>query len=90
MLVADMVTSGELIQSVTVVDRDGNIVERTGDELSFSYRRKQSGRCSCSLSVTFQLKADPSDELTRRMRKKLDYEASHSAACRSISRLYFS
>jgi len=59
---------GELIQSVTVVDRDGNIVERTGDELSFSYRRSSLDDVLV-LSVTFQLKADPSDELTRRMRK---------------------
>ena len=59
---------GELIESVTVVDRDGNIVERTGDELSFSYRRSSLNDVLV-LSATFQLKADPSDELTRRMRK---------------------
>lgn len=59
---------GELIESVSVLNRDGNVVERSGDELSFSYRR-----CSLDdvlvLSATFQLKPDPSDELTRRMRK---------------------
>jgi len=59
---------GELVQSVSVVDLQGDIVERTGDELSFSYRR------SCLndllvISATFRLKADPSDDLTRRMRK---------------------
>lgn len=59
---------GELIESVSVVDRDGNIVERTGDELSFSYRRSSLNDVLV-LSATFQLKADPSDELTRRMRK---------------------
>ena len=59
---------GELIESVSVVDRDGNIVERSGDELSFSYRRSSLDDVIV-LSATFQLKADPSDELTRRMRK---------------------
>ena len=46
----------------------GRIVERTGDELSFSYRRSSLNDVLV-LSATFQLKADPSDELTRRMRK---------------------
>ena len=59
---------GKMIESVTVVNREGSVVERSGDELSFSYRR-----CSLDdvlvLSVTFQLKSDSSDELTRRMRK---------------------
>jgi UDP-N-acetylmuramate dehydrogenase len=59
---------GELIESVSVVDRDGNIAERSGDELSFSYRRSSLDDVLV-LSATFQLKADPSDELTRRMRK---------------------
>ena len=59
---------GELIASVSVLNREGSVVERSGDELSFSYRR-----CSLDdvlvLSATFHLKSDPSDELTRRMRK---------------------
>lgn len=59
---------GKMIDSVTVVNREGSVVERSGDELSFSYRR-----CSLDdvlvLSATFQLKSDASDELTRRMRK---------------------
>jgi len=59
---------GELVESVTVLDREGNIVERSGDELSFSYRR--SGLTDVLvLSAKFSLTADPSDELTRRMRQ---------------------
>ena len=59
---------GELIESVSILNHEGNVVERSGDELSFSYRQ-----CSLDdvlvLSVTFKLKSDASDELTRRMRK---------------------
>lgn len=59
---------GEWVRSVTVLNRDGDVVERSGDELSFSYRH-----CSLDdvliLSATFQLTSDSSDELTRRMRK---------------------
>lgn len=59
---------GELVQSVRVLDRDGNITERSGDELTFSYR--SSGLSDLLvLSATFQLKEDSSDELTRRMRQ---------------------
>ncbi len=59
---------GELIQSVSVLSREGKIVERSGDELSFSYRRSSLDDVLL-LSATFQLKSDPSDELTHRMRK---------------------
>ncbi len=59
---------GELVESVTVLDREGNVVERSGDELSFAYRRCSLGDVLL-LSATLQLKADPSDDLTRRMRK---------------------
>lgn len=59
---------GELVESVKVLDREGNVVERSGDELSFSYRRCSLGDVLV-LAATFQLKADPSDDLTRRMRK---------------------
>ena len=59
---------GELIESVSVVNREGEVVHRSGDELVFSYRR-----CSLDdvlvLSATFQLKSDTSSELTLRMRK---------------------
>ncbi len=59
---------GELIESVSVVNREGQVVERSGDELLFSYRR-----CNLDdvlvLSATFQLNSDTSNELTRRMRK---------------------
>lgn len=59
---------GEFVQSVRVLDRDGNITERSGDELTFSYR--SSGLSDLLvLSATFQLKEDASDELTRRMRQ---------------------
>lgn len=59
---------GELVESVQVLDREGNVVERSGDELSFSYRRSSLSDILI-LSAVFQLKSDPSDELTRRMRK---------------------
>ncbi|MCH2210609.1 MAG: UDP-N-acetylmuramate dehydrogenase [Fuerstiella sp.] len=59
---------GKLIRSVSVLNRQGDVVERTGDELVFSYRQ-----CSLDdvlvLSATLQLKSDPSDDLTLRMRK---------------------
>ncbi len=59
---------GELVASVTVLDREGNIVERSGDELSFSYRHSGLNDILI-LSAKFQLTPDPSDELTRRMRQ---------------------
>ncbi len=59
---------GELVESVRVLDRDGQILERSGDELSFSYRRS-SLTDALILSATFQLQNDASDDLTRRMRQ---------------------
>jgi len=59
---------GELVESVTVLDREGNVQERSGDELSFSYRQS-SLHDVLVLNATFELTEDPSDELTRRMRQ---------------------
>lgn len=59
---------GELVASATVLDREGHIVERSGDELSFSYR-KSGLNDILVLSAKFSLTSDPSDELMRRMRQ---------------------
>ncbi|MFN5078505.1 MAG: UDP-N-acetylmuramate dehydrogenase [Planctomyces sp.] len=59
---------GQLVQSIRVLDQDGKVAVRRGDELSFAYRR--SGiQDLLVLSVTLQLQRDDSEELTRRMRK---------------------
>ena len=59
---------GELVRNVSIVSCHGEVLERSGDELSFSYRTRSLDGLLV-LSATFQLKSDPSDELTRRMRK---------------------
>lgn len=59
---------GQLVTQVAVLTQDGERAVRTGDELSFSYRRS-SLQDALILSVTLQLVRDDSEELTRRMRK---------------------
>jgi UDP-N-acetylmuramate dehydrogenase len=59
---------GQLVQSIRVLDQDGKVAVRRGDELSFAYRR--SGiQDLLVLSGTRQQQRDDSEELTRRMRK---------------------
>ncbi len=59
---------GELVRSVSVLTTDGEVRERSGDELTFSYRRS-SVTDLLILSGTFHLKEDDSESLTQRMRK---------------------
>lgn len=59
---------GQVLTSVTVLTQDGEIAVRTGDELSFSYRRS-SLLDLVVLSATMSLVRDNSDELDQRMRK---------------------
>jgi UDP-N-acetylmuramate dehydrogenase len=59
---------GQLVTGVRVLAQDGTVARRTGDELSFAYRRS-SLQDLIVLSVTLQLVKDDSEELSRRMRK---------------------
>ena len=59
---------GQLITSIRVLSLDNTIVERRGDELTFSYRRS-SFQDLLLLSATLELARDDSEELTLRMRK---------------------
>lgn len=59
---------GQVLTSVTVLTQDGEIADRTGDELSFSYRRS-SLLDLIVLSATLSLIRDDSAELDQRMRK---------------------
>ncbi len=59
---------GEFVRKVEVVTHEGEVEERTGDELAFTYR---SGNITdlAVLSATLQLRPDDSDDLTVRMKK---------------------
>lgn len=59
---------GEFIRRVEVITHGGEVVERTGDELTFAYR-SSSIRDLVVLSVTLELRPDESDDLTTRMKK---------------------
>lgn len=59
---------GEFIRKVEVITHGGDVVERTGDELTFAYRNS-SIRDLVVLSVTLELRPDESDDLTARMKK---------------------
>ncbi|MEZ6062318.1 MAG: UDP-N-acetylmuramate dehydrogenase [Planctomycetaceae bacterium] len=59
---------GELVRSISVLTTEGEVVERSGDELTFSYRRS-SVIDLLILSGTFQLREDDTESLTQRMRK---------------------
>ncbi|MDG1893356.1 MAG: UDP-N-acetylmuramate dehydrogenase [Fuerstiella sp.] len=59
---------GEFVRKVEVVTHDGEVVERAGDELAFTYRSSNITDLAV-LSVTLQLRPDDSDDLTVRMKK---------------------
>lgn len=59
---------GQVVTSVTVLTQAGEVAVRSGDELSFSYRRS-SLQDLIVLSATLELTRDDTEELTRRMRK---------------------
>lgn len=59
---------GQVVRSVEVLTQAGEIATRTGDELSFSYRRSDL-QDLLVLSVTLELTTDDSEQLTRRTRK---------------------
>ena len=59
---------GEVLTKVTVCSADGTVTERSGDELTFSYRHSSINDLLV-LSAELQLKEDDSDELTQRMKK---------------------
>ncbi len=59
---------GEFVRKVEVVTHDGQVVERSGDELTFSYR-SSSIRDLLVLSVTLELRPDESEGLAERMKK---------------------
>jgi UDP-N-acetylmuramate dehydrogenase len=59
---------GQVIRSVSVLTQSGDQAVRTGDELSFSYRRSDL-QDLLVLSVTMELTADDTENLTRRTRK---------------------
>jgi UDP-N-acetylmuramate dehydrogenase len=59
---------GQVVKSVTVLTQAGDVAERSGDELTFSYRRSNLHDLVV-LSVVMELTQDDTDELTRRMRK---------------------
>ncbi|MEZ6122816.1 MAG: UDP-N-acetylmuramate dehydrogenase [Planctomycetaceae bacterium] len=59
---------GEFVRQVEVMTHRGEIVQRSGDELTFAYRHS-SLTDLLILSVTLELKPDESDDLTNRMRK---------------------
>ncbi|WP_437190889.1 UDP-N-acetylmuramate dehydrogenase [Planctomicrobium sp. SH527] len=59
---------GQFVKSVEVMTSQGDIVTRSGDELSFGYR-SSSITDAVILSTELDLKAGDIDELTRRMRQ---------------------
>ncbi len=59
---------GQFVQSVKVVTATGEEFTRTEDELSFAYRHSSINELAI-LEGTFQLQADSTEEITRRMRK---------------------
>jgi len=59
---------GEFVTSVEVVNHQGEVTVRSGDELTFSYRQS-SITDLLVLSVTLTLKQDDSDDLATRMKK---------------------
>jgi UDP-N-acetylmuramate dehydrogenase len=59
---------GEVVTRITVCSSDGTITERSGDELTFSYRHS-SITDLLILSAELQLREDDSAELTQRMKK---------------------
>ena len=59
---------GEVLTKVTVCSTDGTVTERTGDELTFSYRHSSINDLLI-LSAELQLREDDTDELTQRMKK---------------------
>lgn len=58
----------ETARSVTTLNERGEIVIRTGDDLSFAYRSSNISE-PFILDGTFQLQPDDADEITNRMRK---------------------
>ncbi len=58
----------EIARSVTTMTAKGEIVTRTGDDLTFAYRSSSITE-PFILEGTFQLRADDPDEITTRMRK---------------------
>ncbi|HIE97867.1 MAG TPA: UDP-N-acetylmuramate dehydrogenase [Planctomycetes bacterium] len=59
---------GEFVRKIEVVTHEGEIAERSGDELTFAYRSSNVTDLAV-LSVTLQLRPDDSDDLTVRMKK---------------------
>ncbi len=59
---------GQIIRSVRVLTQAGDVAVRSGDELSFSYRRS-SIQDLVLLSVELSLQRDDTDELMKRMRQ---------------------
>jgi len=59
---------GEFIRKVEVLTHTGEIVERSGDELTFSYRSSSISDLVV-LKVTLELRPDDSEDLTSRMKK---------------------
>ncbi|MBA4029765.1 MAG: UDP-N-acetylenolpyruvoylglucosamine reductase [Planctomyces sp.] len=59
---------GQYVQSVKVLTVDGEILDRSDDELSFGYRQSNLTELVI-LEATFQLAADNPDEIIRRLRK---------------------
>jgi UDP-N-acetylmuramate dehydrogenase len=59
---------GQIIRSVRVLTQAGEVAVRSGDELSFSYRRS-SIQDLVLLSVELSLQRDDTDELMKRMRQ---------------------
>lgn len=59
---------GDFVQSVDVLTTSGEVAVRSGDELTFAYR-KSSVSDLVVLSAVLELKADESDDLTSRLKK---------------------
>lgn len=59
---------GEFVQKVEVLTHSGDVTERTGDELTFSYR-SSSINDLLILSAVLKLRQDDPDELATRMKK---------------------
>ena len=59
---------GSWVQSVTVVTRKGDIVQRTREEMNFAYRSSSLNELAI-VDATFQFEREAPDQLTRRMQK---------------------
>jgi len=59
---------GQVVKSVRVLTQDGQVAERSGDELSFSYRRSAI-QDLVILGATLELVRDDSEELLQRIRR---------------------